>query len=80
MQKRGKNNKGFESLLSVHTNALEENSKSIVEILEILTDKELSVKDKKALKKIKRSLSLIDDELDNLDSSDSQENEESWWE
>lgn len=79
MQKQNKTCKGFESLLSVHTNALEQNSKSIVEILELLADKNLSVKDKKDLKSLKRTLSSIDGSLDNLDDSNTSDNEESWW-
>ena len=44
----------MEQLLNVHTQALEDNSESIVEILELLSSKDLSVKDKKVLKDIKK--------------------------
>jgi hypothetical protein len=47
-------NKGFEQLLGVHLNALEENSQSVVEILQILAEKKLSAKDRSSLKKISR--------------------------
>ena len=73
---------GFESLLDVHTMALEENSKSVVEILELLTEKELSVRDKRMLKKMKRELSSIDRDIDSLDSGSSfkeDEEEDNWW-
>lgn len=59
-------NKGFESLLGVHTQALEDNSKSVVEILEILSDKKLSARDKSALNKIKKEIKDIDKRLDKL--------------
>ena len=66
MRKESKANKGMEQLLNVHTQALEDNSESIVEILELLASKDLSVKDKKALKDIKRELKGIDKTLDSL--------------
>ena len=66
MRKESKANKGMEQLLNVHTQALEDNSESIVEILELLASKDLSAKDKKALKDIKRELKGIDKTLDSL--------------
>lgn len=66
MRKESKTNKGMENLLNVHTKALEDNSESIVEILELLTSKDLSVKDKSTLKKIRKELKGIDKTLDSL--------------
>lgn len=66
LQKRSNTSKGMEQLLNVHTQALESNSESIVEILELLSSKDLSVKDKKVLKDIKRELKGIDKTLDSL--------------
>ena len=70
-------NEGFADLLEVHTLALENNSKSLIEILEILSEKELSYKDKEALKKIKRELKGIDNKVDSLGVS--KDDEERWW-
>ena len=58
--------KGFENLLGVHMYALEENSQSLVEILELLKDRELSAKDKNALKKIGREIKAVDKKIDSL--------------
>ena len=58
--------KGFESLMGVHMSALEENSQSLVEILELLSKKELSLKDKNSLKKIGREIKAVDKKIDNL--------------
>ena len=66
LQKESKANKGMEQLLNVHTQALENNSDSIVEILELLSSKELSEKDKKVLRDIKKELKGIDKTLDSL--------------
>ena len=66
MQKKSNTSKGMEQLLNVHTQALEDNSESIVEILELLASKDLSAKDKKVLKDIKRELRGIDKTLDSL--------------
>ena len=66
MQRESKANKGMEQLLNVHTKALEDNSESIVEILELLASKDLSQKDKNTLKKIRRELKGIDKTLDSL--------------
>ena len=79
MQKESKSNKGMEKLLGVHTKALENNSKSIIEILELLSSKDLSVADKKALKKIKREISSIDKSLDSL-GNEKNENGRDWFE
>ena len=66
LQKESKANKGMEQLLNVHTQALENNSDSIVEILELLSSKELSEKDKKVLRDIMKELKGIDKTLDSL--------------
>ena len=66
MQKKSKTSKGMEQLLNVHTQALENNSESIVEILELLSSKDLSEKDKKVLRDIKKELKGIDKTLDSL--------------
>ena len=58
--------KGFENLMGVHLNALEENSQSVVEILQLLAEKKLSAKDKSSLKKISRELKSVDKKIDSL--------------
>lgn len=78
MQRESKANKGMEQLLNVHTQALEDNSESIVEILELLSSKDLSVKDKKVLKDIRRELKGIDKTLDSL-GKQSIVDEENWF-
>lgn len=78
MRKKSKPNKGMEQLLDVHTKALEDNSESIVEILELLFSKPLSVSDKKTLKGIKRELKEIDGTLDSLGKR-STADEEDWF-
>ena len=78
MQKKSSANKGMEQLLNVHTQALEDNSESIVEILELLSSKDLSVKDKKVLKDIRRELKGIDKTLDSL-GKQSIVDEENWF-
>ena len=57
---------GFESLIGVHTAALEENSKAIGDMLQILSKKVLNKADKKTLDGIKKELKRLDKELDNL--------------
>lgn len=80
LQKKSKNaSKGFEKLLGVHTQALENNSKSVVEILELLSQKQLSVKDRNALKKINKELKSIDKTLDSLGKEDTVQEEEDWF-
>lgn len=74
---------GFSNLLNIHTNALEENSKKVVEILELLTNKSLSIKDRNTLKKMKKEIATIDNRLDDFDGKTDEfkeEDEESWWE
>lgn len=78
LQRESKANKGMEQLLNVHTQALEDNSESIVEILELLSSKDLSVKDKKVLKDIRRELKGIDKTLDSL-GKQSIVDEENWF-
>lgn len=81
-EKRSAANKGFEQLLGVHMNALEENSHSVVEILEILSSRELSAKDKNSLKKISRELKAVDKKIDSLGKTPKiqEEKEEDWFE
>lgn len=67
--KRETASRGFEQLLGVHTAALEENSQSVVEILQILSEKQLSAKDKNSLKKISRELKSVDKKIDKLGKS-----------
>lgn len=79
-QKQFKNNSGFEELLEVHTAALENNSKDVVELLEILSGKELSFKDKESIKKIRKELQSIDNKIDSLGAfKNITEDEENWW-
>ena len=80
--KKNSANKGFEQLLGVHLNALEENSQSVVEILQILSEKKLSAKDKNSLKKISRELKSVDKKIDNLGKAPKveEEKEEDWFE
>ena len=68
-------NKGFENLLEVHTKALEENSESIVEILQLLSNAKLNVSQKNSLKKIKSELKGIDKKIDSMDSNTQEEDE-----
>jgi hypothetical protein len=80
--KKNSANKGFEQLLGVHLNALEENSQSLVEILQILSEKKLSAKDKSSLKKISRELKSVDKKIDNLGKAPKieEEKEGDWFE
>ena len=75
-------NKGFEKLFGAHLSALEENSQSVVEILEVLAEKELSAKDKSSLKKISRELKSVDKKIDSLGKVPKVEKQESenWFE
>ena len=77
MRKESKTNKGMEQLLNVHTQALEDNSESIIEILELLASKDLSINDRKTLRSIKKELKTIDKTLDSLDSKTN--TEEDWF-
>ena len=79
--KRKEADKGFEQLMGVHLNALEENSQSVVEILEILKDKKLSAKDKSSLKKISRELKAVDKRIDSLGKAPKvqEEKEDDWF-
>lgn len=77
MQKKSRS-KGFEKLLNVHTKALEDNSESIVEILEILSKKLLSAVDKNSINKIRKDIKSIDSKIDSL-GANADEEEEKWW-
>ena len=80
LQRKSKSaSKGFEKLLGAHTQALEDNSKSVVEILELLSQKKLSAKDKNALKSIKKELKGIDKTLDSLGKANETQEEEDWF-
>lgn len=57
---------GFDSLINVHTAALEENSNMIAKMLEELSNKKLSTNNIKDIKFIKRELKRLNNELDNL--------------
>lgn len=80
--KRKAANKGFEQLLGVHTAALEENSQSVVEILQLLSEKTLSAKDKNSLKKISRELKAVDKKIDSLGKAPvvEEQKEREWYE
>ena len=72
--------KGFDNLIGVHTKALEENSKSLIELLQIISKKKLSHSQKSQLKNIKKELNSIDKRLDNLGSySVAEEEDEDLW-
>ena len=72
MPKKNKNsaskiNSGFNDLMGSYITALQENSDDIAMMLTELTGRDLSVKDKKELGKIKRSLKKMDSDLNSLD-------------
>ena len=79
--KRKAASKGFEQLLGVHMEALEENSQSVVEILQILSDKNLSAKDKNSLKNITKELKSVDRRIDKFGKAPKveEEKEEDWF-
>jgi hypothetical protein len=79
LQKKSNAGKGMEQLLNVHTQALEDNSESIIEILELLSSKELSEKDKRVLRDVKNELKSIDKTLDSL-GRDTGIKEDNWFE
>ena len=62
---------GANNLLDAHINALDENSKRVVEILERLSEVELNPKDRRALKRIKSEYKGIDKRLDSFLKEDS---------
>ena len=57
---------GYEQLVINYTRALQLNSDIIVQALNELTTKELSVNDKKKLKKLSRALKKINNNLEAL--------------
>ena len=59
-------NNGFEKLVGVHTKALEDNSKGVIEILSILSERNLDSKSISQIKQIKKELKSIDRRLDHL--------------
>ena len=82
MSKKYNNCKGFEVLLGVHTQALKDNSESVVEILEEIAhkSKSLSDKEKTTLKNINSKLRKIDKRVDSLDVIKEEEEEHDWFE
>lgn len=66
MSQEKKFNEGANNLLDVHIKALDENSKKVVEILERLSKEKLSVKDKRALKRIKSEYNGVDKKLNSF--------------
>lgn len=60
------NGDGFNNLIDVHTQALENNSLKIIEALEALSTKHLRCREMEEFKKIKGKLNRIDKELKNL--------------
>ena len=74
---------GANSLLDAHIKALDENSKKVVEILERLSKAKLSLKDTRALKRIKSEYNGVDKKLDTfLQSEDIEEpkkEEDDWF-
>lgn len=87
MQQEPNLDTGASNLLDVHINALGENSRKVVEILEKLAESKLTIKNKKDLKKIKSELKNIDKRFDSLDtkelnyteSQEFEDNEEEDW-
>ena len=79
MNRKYNNCKGFEALLGVHVQALEDNSRSVVEILEELSEKPLEEKDKNSLKKITKKLKSLDKKVDSLGTVEKEE-EDDWFE
>lgn len=68
-QKKNSAQGNFENdLLGVHTKALQDNSESIVSILEVLAEnkEELSESETKQIERIKKSLGVIDRRLDKV--------------
>lgn len=59
-------NKGFETLMSVHKKALDENSKELIEILELLSEKKLDEKSLSQIKDIRKEIKSIDKKIDSL--------------
>ena len=57
---------GFNNLIDVHTQALENNSLKIIEALEVLSTKHLRCREMEEFNKIKGKLNRIDKELKNL--------------
>lgn len=60
-------NSGYDNLLLKFTGALEGNSKVIGDFLEELSKRNLSPKDKKQLKSIKKDLGRIDSALEDIE-------------
>ena len=61
-----KNNDGYNLMLDVYTEYLNDNSNQIINILELLQDKTLSPQDKKTLKRISKDLKRTNSNLRNI--------------
>ena len=61
-----KSNNGYNLMLDVYTEYLNDNSNQIINILELLQDKTLSPQDKKTLKKISKDLKRTNSNLRNI--------------
>lgn len=61
-----KSNNGYNLMLDVYTEYLNDNSNQIINILELLQDKTLSPQDKKTLKRISKDLKRTNSNLRNI--------------
>ena len=61
-----KNNDGYNLMLDVYTEYLNDNSNQIINILKFLQDKTLSPQDKKTLKRISKDLKRTNSNLRNI--------------
>ena len=61
-----KSNNGYNLMLDVYTEYLNDNSNQIINILELLQDKNLSPQDKKTLKRISKDLKRTNSKLRNI--------------
>lgn len=61
-----KSNDGYNLMLDVYTEYLNDNSNQIINILELLQDKTLSPRDKKTLKRISKDLKRTNSNLRNI--------------
>ena len=61
-----KSNNGYNLMLDVYTEYLNDNSNQIINILELLQDKPLSPQDKKTLKRISKDLKRTNSNLRNI--------------
>ena len=68
VKKLGKDQTGFDGLLSAHTEALRENSNEILEILEVLNKKKrgMSPSELRGLASIERQIDKLNDDIDSI--------------